>query len=249
MEGETVMDVEKRLFEGAQEIRRKTAGLRPPTIQRPEPRRAPRGWMVMAGVFAAVVAVFGVVGLMRRNPVPAAPAGQTTVAALSPTTTGTVLSTLTAECSSAGMGLPPAQPDLPEAVARVRDSIAEASVACDWTALENLASENFTTSFGGGGFSLLREWEDDGYQRLRIVVALLGMPHTIQHIEDGADIYVWPSAFGYDTWDQIPPEALEPLHEIYTEGELDEIASFGSYAGWRVGITEDGDWRFFVAGD
>jgi hypothetical protein len=248
MEGADMIDVEKRLAQGAVELRRSAAGLRPPTIGEPERRKAPRGWMVMAGAFTLIVAVFGMAALLSRNPV-SSPVGQTTVASVAPTTTGTMLSTPAAQCSSAGLDLPAAQTDLPEVVAKVRDSLVEASITCDWPTLEGLASEDFTTSFGGGDFSLLREWENDGYERLRIMVSLLAMPHTIQHIEDGPDIFVWPSAFGYDTWDEIPPEALEPLHEIYTEGELDEIASFGSYAGWRVGITEDGEWRFFVAGD
>jgi hypothetical protein len=75
-----------------------------------------------------------------------------------------------------------------------------------------------------------------------------GTPFATQEIE-GDTWYVWPSAFVYDTWDDIPDEDLEALLTVYTQEELDQIAAFGSYAGWRIGITEDGDWRFFVAGD
>ncbi len=60
---------------------------------------------------------------------------------------------------------------------------------------------------------------------------------------------MWPSAFAYDSWEEIPSADLEALRTIYTDEELDQIATFGAYAGWRVGITEEGVWRFFVAGD
>jgi len=46
-----------------------------------------------------------------------------------------------------------------------------------------------------------------------------------------------------------PPRTWHRSLGIYTEGELDEIAKFGSYAGWRIGIDENGEWLFFIAGD
>jgi hypothetical protein len=68
-------------------------------------------------------------------------------------------------------------------------------------------------------------------------------------VTDGPDIYVWPAAFTYESWDDIPDQYREELYEIFGEGELDQIAGFGSYVGWRVGIDEQGNWLYFVAGD
>jgi hypothetical protein len=31
--------------------------------------------------------------------------------------------------------------------------------------------------------------------------------------------------------------------------EFEQMAEFGHYLGWRVGIRSDGTWAFFVAGD
>jgi hypothetical protein len=78
---------------------------------------------------------------------------------------------------------------------------------------------------------------------------LFDTPFATQDFENLPRYYVWPSAFIYDTWEEIPPADLDVLSEIYSREELDQIATFGSYAGWRIGIAEDGAWRFFVAGD
>jgi hypothetical protein len=53
----------------------------------------------------------------------------------------------------------------------------------------------------------------------------------------------------YESWADIPEELRLELLMIYTEEELDQIAGFGSYAGWRTGIDELGNWLYFVAGD
>jgi hypothetical protein len=34
-----------------------------------------------------------------------------------------------------------------------------------------------------------------------------------------------------------------------TLDQLNQMAEFGHYLGWRVGIRSDGTWIFFVAGD
>lgn len=43
--------------------------------------------------------------------------------------------------------------------------------------------------------------------------------------------------------------SAEDLAQESFQEELDQYAEFGSYALWRIGITEDGEWKFFVAGD
>jgi hypothetical protein len=47
----------------------------------------------------------------------------------------------------------------------------------------------------------------------------------------------------------MPEADLEALRTLFTEDELQSFADFGSYIGYRVGIWENGDWSFFVAGD
>ena len=148
------------------------------------------------------------------------------------------------------MELPPEQEGLPDQVADTRLAIAEAAIACDYVALESLAGPDFSSSFGGGGSESFRQWEEDGtYPATALLVQLLGAPYAYEDYDGLPRHYYWPSAFVYDSWDEIPPEDMAALEEIYTQEELDQAAEFGSYALWRIGITEAGEWRFFIAGD
>lgn len=159
-----------------------------------------------------------------------------------------------ARCSAAGADRPPQQPGLPEPVARMRADIAGAALACDYAALAALALEGpspqFTYSFGDRGdpAAYWRTAEADGRPVLRHLVQLLSTPFGTR---DGAGSaqYVWPSAFAYETWEEVPAEARRALGSVYSDDDLAQFAAFGSYAGLRIGITASGDWLFFVGGD
>ncbi|MGH8872910.1 MAG: hypothetical protein ACRDWS_13135 [Acidimicrobiia bacterium] len=245
--------LEQRLEQAAQEVRRAARHSVPPLLEG-RSRPVPRGWLVFAVAFGAVILAVGVLPMLSRSGDPG------TVGETAPTTSVIVTTTIPAPtttapavdagCSAAGMTVPAAQDGLPDPVADVRRAIAEAAIACDYTTLESLASPDLNTSFGGGGFDNLPLWEEEGtYPALALLVGLFDTPFATQDFDGLPRYYVWPSAFVYDTWDEIPAADLEALRAIYTDEELDRLASFGSYAGWRIGITETGEWRFFVAGD
>jgi hypothetical protein len=61
-------------------------------------------------------------------------------------------------------------------------------------------------------------------------------------------LYVWPDAFLVD-WDQTTEAQRAALAEIYDSEALDGWESFGAFIGYRLGITESGDWIYFIAGD
>lgn len=61
--------------------------------------------------------------------------------------------------------------------------------------------------------------------------------------------YVWPSAFAYDSWDEVPEVDREALRPLYGDDDLESFDRFGGYIGHRVVIREDGTWTAFVAGD
>ena len=42
---------------------------------------------------------------------------------------------------------------------------------------------------------------------------------------------------------------MEALLSVYTQGGARPVGRIRLYALWRIGITETGGWRFFVAGD
>jgi hypothetical protein len=72
---------------------------------------------------------------------------------------------------------------------------------------------------------------------------------TLRHTRTG-DIYVWPWAY-----DRNPADLTDAQKDTLagagaaTRKQLDQMAEFGQYLGWRVGIRRDGTWLFFVAGD
>lgn len=260
-----ISDLEKRLEQAADEVRQNAKHSARPSIDARR-RSRPRGWLVFAAAFGAVIIVIGVLPLISRSdeqnpsgapsPTTAVQERDTTVAAESTTTTITGAGTGEDICSATGLAEIHDQEGLPEPVADTRRAIVDSAITCYVDALGRLAGvgpngregPDLITSFGGGGFENIVEWESDGEEPLALLVRLLDLPYATQDIQ-GTRYYVWPSAFVYDTWEEIPPEDLDSLLTIYTREELDQIATFGSYAGWRIGITEHGEWRFFVAGD
>jgi hypothetical protein len=244
------MDLEQRIQNAAEEVRQVTRAVRPPE-ERKGARVTPAGWLAFAVAFGAVVLAIGVLPSLLGWDEPG-PLGTsaTTTPVVTPSTGAPV------ECSATGVESPLSQESLPQGVADVRAAIIAAATSCDYQALVTLAGERFTTSFGGGGSEMFEEWESMGDGKLGILVRLFGLGFARQEFEGDASqalgssvLYVWPAAFDYDTWEEIPDELVEELLAIHTQEELDQIAGFGSYAGWRTGITEEGDWAFFVAGD
>lgn len=169
---------------------------------------------------------------------------------LSPTPTETTVT----GCSAAG--LPPWESQgLPAPVEEMRREIIDAAIACDLQRLEDLAlagSQGFTFSYGADP-SPARHWRRA--ERHEDVLATLVNILRLEPVEDqfgtseGDDEpgYSWPAAY------QDSPSAADwrELIEagIYTRSEVRRMKQFGSYIGYRAGITRSGDWIFFVAGD
>lgn len=158
------------------------------------------------------------------------------------------------DCSAA-QSVPEAMPqaELPEHVSAIRKEIIQAATACDYTRLAELAlagDGTFTFSFGGGEgpAQFWREAEATGQEPLRLLVELFSGPFGTRSV-DGGTQYVWPSAHAFETWDDVPPVARDHLRSIYDEETLGRFERFGSYLGHRIGITDSGDWIFYVAGD
>jgi hypothetical protein len=240
--------LEQWIEDAAEEVRRVSRHARPRDIGVTRSRNSAR--LAFATAFAVVIAI-GIVPFLTRGTdrVPMGSPGTV------PSTVATVPTPTTSpapelDCSAAGMAQAQPQPDLPEVVAAMRADIVRAATSCDYDALESLAGTHLVTNFGGGGFESFNEWRDQGDDMLDLMVSLLSMPHGLQVIEGQPDIYAWPAAFTYDSWDEIPADQMEALEEIYAAEELTQSREFfDGYALWRLGITEDGDWKFFLAGD
>ena len=252
-------EFEQRMEQAAQEVRQSAKRSVPPPLETGARRTLPRGWLIFAAAFGVVIVTLGVLPMISspEDSGPASGSTPTTTPALpsttiaEPATTEVPATTVPlADCSATGLPMPSEQEGLPQPVADVRRAIAAAAIACDFETLQALAGPDLVTSFGGGGFEMIPTWEEEGtYQALALLVELFDTPYAFVDYEDQPRHYYWPSAFVYDTWDEIPPADIEALLTVYTQEELDQYAEFGSYALWRIGITETGEWRFFVAGD
>ncbi|MBW3536425.1 MAG: hypothetical protein KY395_01470 [Actinobacteria bacterium] len=157
-------------------------------------------------------------------------------------------------CSSVEQtGLRDLAASVPDPVKRTRQEIFDAARACDYERLGELAEQGdreFTFSFGGGNDAaeFWRTEEAQGDDPLHKLVVLLDMSHGTSDTE-GTMQYLWPSAFTYDSWDEVPEREKRELSRLYTAEEMENFERFGSYAGHRIAIASDGEWLFFVAGD
>lgn len=242
--------VEQRLQSAAEETRQVARAHWPQRLES-RARNGHRGWLAFAAAFALVIVTFGFVPwLAGIGDTP--PVGDS-MPTLAPAVTSTTLTATTAvtapEDSCPDVPLPGPIEGLPAVVAQKRDAIIAAAATCDMDALQMLAGDRFTTSFGNGGSENLPIWNDQGLEPTATLLHLLDMKHAVLTIEGAPDTYVWPAAHGYQSWDQVTEADLDELSRIHTESELDLFAQSGVYLGWRTGIDENGNWLFFVAGD
>jgi hypothetical protein len=145
---------------------------------------------------------------------------------------------------------------LPEPVRRMHDLIVEAAKSGDMEKLRpllGLADGMTQLSFGeieGDPIEFLKGLSGDteGQELLAILeeVMLAGFVH----LEAGTpnEIYVWPYFFGIPL-DKLDARQRVELFKIVTAGDLDDMKQFGTYIFYRVGITPEGRWAFFVAGE
>jgi hypothetical protein len=90
--------------------------------------------------------------------------------------------------------------------------------------------------------------DDQGQEILAILEEILEAGFV--HLDAGTpeELYVWPYFFAVPLDKLTAPQRVE-LFRIVTAGDYEDMKSFGSYIFYRVGITPEGRWSFFVAGE
>jgi hypothetical protein len=182
---------------------------------------------------------------------PAATTDSFTITELPPTTPADTTSEGDGACSMSGVRLTLPDQDLPPEVAEVRKRVFDAAAACDYDTLEQIANEKgqgFTFSYGSGmdASEYWRELEENSVETPKPMRALATiLTHPFSRNESGS--YAWPTAYSERPTD----EAWQALVDagLYSQEQIDQMKTAGSYLGWRTAITADGDWQFFVAGD
>ena len=136
-------------------------------------------------------------------------------------------------------------------MAERREAILTAALTCDIEALAALTGPSFTASFGGGEPTEIWTADEEEFDNepMRALVEILRLAPTTGDDGSGGIAYIWPPAFSYETWEDVPEADREALRVIYDDDDFDGFAQFGGYIGYRATITEDGTWTVFVAGD
>ena len=146
----------------------------------------------------------------------------------------------------------------PEPVRKLREMIVEAAASGDLERLRPLMN------VGGGlnqtqitaddpGEDPIKSLHDlsgdaDGIEVLSILLDIMstGFAHVGAGTTD--DMYVWPYFAEKDIKTLTAPEKVD-LMRIVTAGDYSDMLEFGGYNFYRVGITPDGKWKFFSAGE
>ncbi|EJZ23028.1 hypothetical protein NE852_07100 [Rhizobium sp. Pop5] len=144
----------------------------------------------------------------------------------------------------------------PEPVRKMREQIVEAAASGDLERLRPLmgtGADQTQVTVGEPTEDPIGTLKDlsgdpDGDEILAIMLDIVstGFVHVGQGTPD--DMYVWPYFAEKDLKSLTPPERVELLR-IVTAGDLSDMQEFGGYNFYRVGITPDGKWKFFTAGD
>jgi hypothetical protein len=145
---------------------------------------------------------------------------------------------------------------LPPEVKRLRDQILEVTKSGDIQKLRPLIGmgDDMTQlsliAIDGDPIDYLKSLagDEDGQEILAILEEVLSAGYV--HLDAGKpeELYVWPYFFAVPLDKLTGPQRVE-LFKIVTAGDYEEMKNFGSYIFYRVGITPQGRWAFFVAGE
>lgn len=146
---------------------------------------------------------------------------------------------------------------LPPQVKRMRELIVEAAKSGNIEALRPLigAGGPDGTQLALGGvdgdpieFLKGLSGDEEGQELLAILEEVLNAGYV--HLDAGkpGELYVWPY-FVAVPLDRLTPRQKVELFKIVTAGDLEDMKTYGTYIFYRVGISPEGKWEFFVAGD
>lgn len=132
---------------------------------------------------------------------------------------------------------------LPAPVAETHAGLLAAAESGDYEALRPFLHDEFSYTFGlpheDGPIAYWQRVEAESDERpIETLARILRMPYTLF-----AGTYVWP--FAYDKQAEELTDYERELLGDLAESFLPETG----YLGWRAGITPDGRWQFFIAGD
>lgn len=187
------------------------------------------------------------------DPAPGTPAVETPL--VPPASVGTPSATGGAELEASLPEVKYGDDGLPDAVKALRARILEATRAGDPEGLRPIIAaqpEPPSLPGGEGGDPIaqlkLLSGDEGGQEILAILEETIEAGYL--HIDVGTpqEMYVWPYFYRYPL-DKLTPKQLVELFRIIGAGDLADMKDKGVYSFYRVGISPDGQWRFFEDGD
>jgi hypothetical protein len=145
---------------------------------------------------------------------------------------------------------------LPEPVKKMRIALVEAAATGDVEKLRPLlgTGENQTQFSIGDApedpIAALKSLsgDQDGREVMAILLDIISSGAALVDKGTPEEAYVWPYFAEKDLNTLTPPEIVE-LYRIVTAGDVVDMKEFGGYNFYRLAITPDGKWKYFVAGD
>ena len=145
---------------------------------------------------------------------------------------------------------------LPEPVRQLRQSLIDACLSGDIERLRPFIGTggNATQlSFGdvpGDPIAFLRglSGDEQGQEILAILYEILTAGFVKVGETPQQEMYVWPYFAAVPLAALTPPQRVE-LFKIVTAGDYEDMKNYGTYIFYRTGISPDGRWTFFYAGD
>ena len=144
---------------------------------------------------------------------------------------------------------------LPEAVRKTWRSLVDAARSGNIEALRPLIAAQpeppmFTFGNVEDPIDHLKSLSGDPHGREMLAILLEILEIGFVRVEQGTenDMYIWPY-FADVPLERLTAEQTVELFTILTAGDYQDMLSYGAYIFFRVGISPDGAWQFFVAGD
>jgi hypothetical protein len=144
---------------------------------------------------------------------------------------------------------------LPEPVRKMRQALIEAAASGDIERLKPLTNPgpNQTQVMdyqGDDPVGALKNFsgDPDGQEILAIVMDLLSASAVRLEAGQPEEVYVWPYFAGKSISALTPPERVDLLR-IVTAGDLIGMEENDAYNFYRIGLSPDGQWKFFTGGD
>lgn len=145
---------------------------------------------------------------------------------------------------------------IPVPVARMRELIVEAAASGDIERLRPLLGKGPTQTQVSGAageedpIAVLKglSGDQDGVEILAILLDVLSTGFVLADKGTPEEAYVWPYFAEKPLSSLTLPEKVD-LFRLVTAGDFAGMEELGNYNFYRIGITPDGRWKFFVAGD